>query len=153
MSNCTDVRVSCSNTLILNKPGGNNGPVIQGVEALIGGKSNGDYDTWFSGNSSTACCRYCDHGNCDRLKDSSPSLVTVAIWDCHIDLTSGRTEIPVAGFAKVFIDGPADNGPFDKNSYGIRAHLVSAASCGGAGSTTPGSGPGGVPVRLIQRAD
>lgn len=154
MSSCADVRVSCTDNMILNKPGGNNGPVRQGVETLLeAGRGNNVYDTWYSGNSSASCCKYCDHGDCGVLKDTSPSLVTVAVWDCNIDLRSGRTEVPIAGFAKVFIDGPADNGPFDKNSYGIRAHLVSAASCAGAGSTTPGSGPGGVPVRLIQRAD
>lgn len=153
MASCANVRVSCTDTMIINKPGGNNGPVTQGVEDLIGGSKRGDYDTWYSGNSATSCCRYCDKGNCGDLKDTSPALVTVAIWDCNIAINSGRTEIPILGFATVFIDGPADNGPMDKNSYGIKAHLVSAASCNGSGGSSPGSGPGGVPVRLIQRAD
>lgn len=154
LSSCADVRVSCNDTLILNKPGGNNGPVRQGVDGLIeAGRGSNVYDTWYPGNTSSSCCKYCDRGNCSNLKTTSPSLVTVAVWDCNISLTSGRTDIPVSGFAQVFIDGPANKPSDDGTTDGISAHLVSAASCDGSGGSTPGTGPGGVPVRLIQRAD
>lgn len=149
LSDCAGVVVSCNENVIVSKPGGNNGPVSQGVEDLITVGGTRSPDTWYS------VGKYCDQGNCSILKDTSPSLVTVAVWNCVAD-KPGRGDFYIAGFAQVFVDGPVNSPSNDGTSGGIQVHLVSASSCGmagGGGGGNTGTGPGGYPVRLVRPSD
>jgi Flp pilus assembly protein TadG len=154
MSSCAGTLYKCGDSLALDKPGNNNGPVTQGVTALITQNGTQAPDTWPNPGPSTVG-QYCHAGDCRDKRDTSPSLVTVAVWDCTVPVDSGRGDVTVAGFAQVFIDSvsgsPSNN---DGTSGGISAHLVSASSCGaggpgGGGGTSTGA-VGAVPVRLIQ---
>ncbi|HEV8522914.1 MAG TPA: hypothetical protein VGQ71_00325, partial [Terriglobales bacterium] len=114
------------------------GQVGDDVNNLIGAPNQ---DTW------GGLGQYRD-GTTGDLKDTSRSLVTVAVWDdCKDEITSGKQDFTIVGFAQVFMDAIRSGGPGGKH---IDAHLVSVASCSkGVGSGT-GTGPSATPVRLVQ---
>jgi hypothetical protein len=69
------------------------------------------------------------------------------VWDnCNTGLDPGKQPVSFLGFAQFFIDSTPDN------QGNITAHFVNASSCGTAQSAGPGTatGPGAVPIRLIQ---
>lgn len=130
------------------------GPSIQGVKTLIGCPN---FDTYVSPG------RY---GPGDPPRDTSRSLVTVAVWDaCNMpgfcpggNFPSGTTvEIPIVGFALVFIEGLVPKGnpaaTPDCNGNTVRARLINISACGavgGGGGPTPPVGVSGFPVRLVR---
>jgi Flp pilus assembly protein TadG len=121
-----------------------------GVSDLIGNPP----DLWAPTNPSTPVStnpspdfEYCYQGDCSQLRDTSRSLITAPIWDnCNSSLDPGKQPVPFLGFAEFFIDSTPDN------QGNITAHFVNASSCGGAQGAGPGTatGPGAVPIRLIQ---
>jgi Flp pilus assembly protein TadG len=147
LSNCTSVDYSCSS--ILNKPGVTQGPVESGVTTLITANNTKTPDTWVGPG------QYCIDGqNCSdpaNISDTSPQLVNIAVWDCTQTLSPGRTQIPLAGFAKVFIDSIGSGPSTDCVTQGIQAHLVSASSCGTGGGAGTGTSGTGFNIRLVQR--
>jgi Flp pilus assembly protein TadG len=151
MSSCAGTLYKCGDTIALNKPGGNNGPVRQGVTTLITQNGTQKPDTWPNPGPTTVG-KYCHAGNCKDIRSTSPSVVTVAVWDCTVPIDSGRGDVALAGFAQVFIDGVDSNPSTNGTSGGIQANLISASSCdnsGGGTGNTSGSAAA-VPVRLIQ---
>jgi hypothetical protein len=122
------------------KTGNMIGPTRQGVGDLVGSTP----DTW------VAVGQYRDPNMV--IHDTSGQLVIAPVWDncCQVinPGTAGQTAT-VVGFMTLFVDGMQGND--------VKAHLVSATPCPGAGGgggpvTAPSgaSGPTGQPVRLVQ---
>lgn len=136
------------------------GPTVQGVKTMIGCPN---LDSYISpGHYQPAA------GGTPR--DTSRSLVTVAVWDvCSMpnfcpagEFPSGTTvEIPIVGFALVFIEGLVPSGnptaTPDCNGNTVRARLINISACGDTGGAGGGGGPAppvgaasGLPVRLVR---
>ena len=125
------------------KTGNMIGPTRQGVDDLIGPTK----DTW------VAVGQYEDPNQV--IWPTSSQLVVAPVWDncCQVinPGTNGQTAT-VVGFMTLFIDGMKGND--------VKAHLVDATECpgaggggggpGGVGPAPSGSGPLGKPVRLVQ---
>ncbi len=82
---------------------------------------------------------------------SSPSLITVAVWDnCNSPIKPGiNNQVVIMGYATVFID-PTGGAMKVTGGGSVPANFVSASSCGtGAGGGT-GFGPMALTVRLVQ---
>jgi Putative Flp pilus-assembly TadE/G-like len=135
------------------------GPTDQGTKTLIGCPN---FDTYVSPGV------YQPPGN-GPTRDTSRSLVTVAIWDaCHMtgfcpggQFPSGTTpQMPIVGFALVFVEGLVPQGnptaTPDCNGNTVRARLINISACGdtsgasGGGTPTPPVGTSGFPVRLVR---
>jgi Flp pilus assembly protein TadG len=74
--------------------------------------------------------------------DTSSSVLTVPVWDnCNpaYPIAAGVQTYPVAGMVQLFLETPDTNG-------NIVAHLVGFTDCD---SNTSGTGPGAIPVRLV----
>lgn len=84
-----------------------------------------------------------DYGaDVSSVSDTSSSVVTLPVWnncDSNYPIAAGVKQYPVSGMVQLFLDAPDNNG-------NITAHLVGFANCDTNGS---GTGPGGVPVRLV----
>ena len=114
------------------------GDISANVNNLIGAPNQ---DTW------AGLGKFQD-GNTNEIKDGSPSLVAVAVWDnCADDLDPMDQNFAVAGFAQVFIDRVMPGGAAGNT---INAHLVSVASCSKGVGSGSGTGPFSTPVRLVQ---
>ena len=118
------------------KTGNMVGPTNQGIRDLVGDPP----DEW------VAVGQYRDgDGN---IWDTSRSLAIVPVWDnCAQAISPGYhgQQVEVIGFAELFFDG-------QRGSW-VVTHLVNATGCaeaGSPGSTDPGTGPYGFPVRLVQ---
>jgi hypothetical protein len=139
--------INCLDTYSV-KTGNMIGPTKQGVEGggpisgggLIGSPS----DVWngFVGN--VATFRFQGGGT---IVDTSRALVVAPIWDICTTLgadgklTGTGVQIPVVGFALLFVDGMSGND--------VIVHLVDVQGCG----TTPvtnETGPFAVPLRLVR---
>ena len=80
------------------------------------------------------------------LSDTSNSVVTLPVWnncDPNTPIVNSVKNYPPSGMVQLFLDQPDSNG-------NIRAHLVGFANCDNNGS---GTGPGGIPVRLVHTID
>ncbi|MBV9086572.1 MAG: hypothetical protein JOY79_03740 [Acidobacteriaceae bacterium] len=127
-----NVPVKCGDTLTTDN-GAKVGQVLPAVQNLLGPNP----DTYI------AIGQYQD-GVTGQIKDTSPQLASVAIWDtCTKPITPGKQTFPVSGWATMFIEGVG--GPSSKT---ITARLISFSACASGG--TPGTGPQAVPVRLVQ---
>lgn len=81
----------------------------------------------------------------NSASDTSTSVVTLPVWnDCdpHFPVASGVQQYPVTGMVQLFLETPDASG-------NIVAHLVGFADCDTNGT---GTGPGGIPVRLVNTA-
>jgi Flp pilus assembly protein TadG len=81
----------------------------------------------------------------NSASDTSTSVVTLPVWDnCdpHFPIAKGVQQYPVSGMVQLFLETPDNNG-------NIVAHLVGFADCDTNGT---GTGPGGIPVRLVNTA-
>jgi len=145
-----DLDLQCGNSYPL-ETGNMVGPTRRGVAELIGNPSV----TWGT------IGVYYDGGDSSAPMDTSRSLVTAPVWNnCQQTIvpgTAGQTAM-IIGFAQVFVDGV--------QGQNVNAHLVNVIECAGAGAGgggsggapgggsgsggVPLSGPGGVPVRLVQ---
>lgn len=87
-----------------------------------------------------------DYGvDLNSTSDTSNSVVTLPVWnncDTHYPLAAGAVNYPASGMVQFFLDPPDSNG-------NITAHLVGFANCD---SNASGTGPGGIPVRLVNTA-
>ena len=156
---CNSVQITC-NTLMGPKTGATVGDVGRGqpppVQTLIGQLGANNDWAWYPVNGTYYPGDY-TYTPTGQVYSSSPSVVTMAIWDdCSAPPTgyppiNGSTQtIPIAGFAQIFIDSITLQG---NNKY-VSAQFISMTnSCTGNGSGSgPGSlasGPGAIPVRLI----
>ncbi|HYG98776.1 MAG TPA: pilus assembly protein TadG-related protein [Terriglobales bacterium] len=132
--------IAC-NKEIDTKNGANVGSVLDPIKTLIG---QPEQDKWGGIGS------YIPYGGgADDARDTSRSLITVAIWDdCYGEKPHpGNQTFKVAGYAELFVDKAGD--PSNKT---IWTHLVNVSSCAiDAGDDGSGGvGPMAVPVRLIQ---
>jgi len=78
----------------------------------------------------------------NSVSDTSTSVVTLPVWNnCNpnFPIANGVRQYPVAGMVQLFLDPPDNQG-------NITAHLVGFANCDNNGT---GTGPGGIPVRLV----
>jgi hypothetical protein len=91
---------------------------------------------------------------------TSHQLITVPVWDaCSMvgfcptgELPDGgaNVEIPVVGFAQVFLEGVTGNNVMGR-LVGVSACSAGGGSGGGGGTAAPGEiGPAGIPVRLVR---
>src|SRR5579871_1450586 len=123
------------------------GKTFTGVEDLIGNPADG----WWEQNSAPGPFSYCPGdpaGDCAQPNDFSKSLITAAVYDdCppNAPVPPGAKPVNFVGFMEVFVNS-IDNA---KNAD-ITAHFVTANDCGTGPPVNGGTGPGGVPVRLIQ---
>ena len=156
---CNSVQISC-NTQMGPKTGATVGDVGRGqpppVQTLIGQQGANNDWAWYPVNGVYYPGEY-TYTPTLQVYSSSPSVVTMAIWDdCSAPPTgyppiNGSTQnVPIAGFAQIFLDSITLNG---NNKY-VSAQFISMTnSCTGNGSGSgPGSlasGPGAIPVRLI----
>jgi len=143
ISTCSQYQLFCQQSYMV-EPGNMIGPTAQGVRELIGP----DPDT------------YVDIGQYQRgdgtIGDTSPQLISMPVWDpCAMAgfcpdgglPENGRNlQIPIIGFATVFIEGLSGND--------VMGRLVNVAACGSGGGS-PGPAPGeigpyGMPVRLVR---
>lgn len=150
IATCPGENVTCLKTYGV-EPGNMIGPTKQGVLGLIGNPP----DTWDSGNP------YPD--NIFRFTrpdgtstDTSRSLIVAPIWDIcsmgaycdshgnfQLPASGANIQIPVVGFALLFIDGTAGND--------VMAHLIGVFGCGLVPVTNDlVTGPYSVPVRLVK---
>lgn len=144
LTSCADYgvteKIAC-NQQINTKNGGNVGNVMDPMKTLIGQPKQ---DTWGGLGSYIPW-----GGGSGDAKDTSNSLITVAIWDdCYGDKPHpGEQTFTVAGYAELFVDKVGD--PSNKT---IWTHMVNVSSCSiDAGEDGNGGvGPYAVPVRLIQ---
>jgi Flp pilus assembly protein TadG len=83
--------------------------------------------------------------NIDNAADTSVSVITVPVWnncDPRYPIANGVQTYPVAGMVQIFADPPDSNG-------NLTAHLVGFADCD---ANSNGTGPGAIPVRLVNTA-
>ena len=142
IATCFSGVVTCQD-LYNVEPGNMVGPTRQGVEQLIG-----EYPDV-----------YLSPGQYQRVDpsigDTSQSLIVSPVWDvCNMagfcpdeELPAGGSnlQIPVAGFAMVFVKGIVGND--------VRAHLINAFDCDSGNPASPGnqeSGPFSLPLRLVR---
>ena len=93
----------------------------------------------------TQVCAACHGPDANSASDTSTSVVTLTVWDnCdpHFPIAAGVQQYPAAGMVQLFLETPDNNG-------NIVAHLVGFADCDTNGT---GTGPGGIPVRLVNTA-
>lgn len=87
-----------------------------------------------------------DYGaDLNSTADTSNSVVTLPVWnncDPKYPMTAGAQNYPSSGMVQFFLDPPDSSG-------NINAHLVGFSNCDTNGS---GTGPGGIPVRLVNTA-
>ena len=117
------------------------GPTIQGVRDLTG----------------TPPDTYVDVGaylTSSGMSDTSRSLIVAPIWNVcplpgfcpanKLPDNGANVQIPVKGFALIFIDGVQGND--------VMAHLVGISGCGSTGPPLGSevTGPYSVPVRLVR---
>ncbi|MFB3917014.1 MAG: pilus assembly protein TadG-related protein [Terriglobales bacterium] len=75
-------------------------------------------------------------------QSSSPSLISAIVWDCVTGIPNGtQPTVTVIGHARIFVNRVGDTTHQSTNAF-----LISAAGCGGGSSST---GPGAVPIRLV----
>lgn len=132
------------------KTGGMIGPTNQGINNLIGnppdtfaGKYNGEW-TFHPG------------GDTSIFSETSRSLGVAPVWDdCDPvtmnNLSSGtKHTLKIIGFLELFVDG--------MQGKAVKARLIRPIACnasggaGGAGGSLTGTGPLGIPVRLVNAA-
>ena len=136
MSKCINLAGSktplkCSDTLQVNT-GAKVGQVAADIKNVITSSN----DTFI------APGEYQD-GSTGQIKDTSPQLATIPVWDtCNSGVSPGSTSFPVGGWAVVFLESVGGVGT------GITARFVGATSC--TGNTGSGTGPQATPVRLVQ---
>jgi hypothetical protein len=142
LTGCSDYGVTekiVCNQQIDTKNGGNVGNVMNPMKTLI---HQPHQDKW------DALGSYIPWGGGDP-KDTSDSLITVAIWDdCYGEKPRpGEQTFTVAKHAELFVDEVGN--PSNKT---IKTHLVNVSSCSAeAGNEGNGGvGPMAVPVRLNQ---
>lgn len=131
-----------------SEPGNMIGPTKQGTEGLIGNPA----DVFVSSGV------YCNGGDC---RDTSPSLITVPVWDvCYapgegcaattfcpggnLSDMGANVEVKVIGFAMLFIDGMQGND--------VLARIINVVVCQGAPDVTDDGvqpAPFAIPVRLV----
>jgi len=122
--------LKCADTLTVDT-GAKVGQVSDAVQTVIGPNP----DVWVN-------VGVYQDGVTGQLKDTSPQLATVPIWDtCALPITSGSLSFPVAGWATLFIDGAGGS-----SGKTVNAHFVGGSSCNGGGT---GTGPQATPVRLV----
>ncbi len=137
------------------------GPTRQGVDDLIGNPA----DTW-AGRYPNSTSEWTFHpgGNTSVYSDTSRSLAVAPVWsNCDasgklIALkpgTSGQT-VQIIGFIEIFVDGMQGTA---MQGTAMQAHMMQPIACsvfgsggGGGGGGTTGSGPLGIPVRLVNAA-
>ncbi len=148
IATCAAQIVTCQNSYGV-EPGNMIGPTKQGVLDLIGNPP----DTWAGFVNGVPTFQ---PGSGGPTTTSSRSLVVAPIWDvCSMGAycdshgnfqlpSSGATiQIPVVGFALMFIDGISGNDVF--------AHLLGVFGCGSVPVGNPQvTGPFSVPVRLVR---
>jgi Putative Flp pilus-assembly TadE/G-like len=87
-----------------------------------------------------------DYGvDLNSTADTSNSVLTLPVWnncDPRYPIAAGAQQYPVSGMVQFFLDPPDARG-------NITAHLVGFANCDSNGN---GTGPGGIPVRLVNIA-
>jgi len=122
--------LKCADTLTVDT-GAKVGQVSDAVQNVIGPNP----DVWVN-------VGVYQDGVTGQLKDTSPQLATVPIWDtCALPITSASLSFPVAGWATLFIDGAGGS-----SGKTVNAHLVGGSSCNGGGT---GTGQQATPVRLV----
>lgn len=140
ISTCSPEVLSCQ-AVYGAEPGNMIGPTIQGVNALTGSPP----DTYLN---------LYEYLTSSGMSSTSRSLIVAPIWDvCSLpgfcptnSFPDGgaNVQIPVKGFALIFIDGVQAND--------VMAHLVGISGCGSTGPPLGSevTGPYSVPVRLVR---
>ncbi len=146
IGSCSPQAIQCQR-LYPVEPGNMIGPTAQGVRDLIGDNP----DWWISAG-------HYGHADGSAPSPTSRSLVVAPIWNiCALSLNcdesgdfrlpdhGANVQIPVVGFALLFIDGIV-------NGNDVSAHIVSVYTCGnGPPAENPEvTGPYSVPVRLVR---
>lgn len=129
--------------------GGKGGQIVTALRNLIGYVNDTTRNVYLGPASDSDPTFLYDNLGSSAPEPTSPSLISVVIWDCTKPLPNGtQGEITLqgatvqgSGIAQVFVNR------VDNKSHGVSTvFLIGAASCG---NTQGGSGPGGVPVRLV----
>ena len=140
ISTCSPEVLTCQ-AVYGAEPGNMIGPTKQGVNELIGSPPDVYYDVG-------------EYLTSSGMSNTSRSLIVAPIWDvcllpgfCPADkLPDGgaNVQIPVKGFALIFIDGVQSND--------VVAHLVGISGCGSGGPPLGSevTGPYSVPIRLVR---
>jgi len=131
-------------------------PLFQCGDNVIGQKTGTTWgqlaplDDFIGGGTS----KYVDSGTYDNggaYESSSPAVVTMMVWDCRQGISNGTQDdvvLPstpiIKGVVQVFINKVAKD-----NAGTTNAFLVGGGSC--SGGTSNSSGPGAIPVRLVNK--
>lgn len=145
IGSCSPQAIQCQKMYPV-EPGNMIGPTGQGVRDLVG-----DNPDRYEG---IGAYRHADNS----VSNTSRSLVVAPIWDlCDLAVNcdasgdfrlpdhGANVEIPVVGFALLFIDGIV-------NGNDVQAHLIKVFTCGdGPPAENPEvTGPLSIPVRLVR---
>ncbi len=143
---CSPQAIQCQKVYPV-EPGNMIGPTAQGVRDLIGDSP----DTWIARG-------VYGHADGSPNSNTSRSLVVAPIWDiCALSILcdesgdfrlpdhGANVQIPVVGFALLFIDGVV-------NGNDVQAHVVSIFTCGDEppAENPEVTGPFSIPVRLVR---
>lgn len=148
LNGCSDYgvteKIACGQTIDTDN-GGNVGSVLDPMKNLIhqaDGKVEINHQDLWGGKVGT----YIPWNGGDA-KDTSDSLITVAVWDdCYrTPPQPGRQTFTVINYAELFVEKVGD--PSNKTMW---TRLVNVAGCDASAGGEGGVGPMAVPVRLIQ---
>ena len=147
IATCPDeATIFCLNSYSV-KTGNMIGPTKQGVEALITKFDSVTPDAWAGFNNNVPL--FIKGGtNPPITADTSHQLVVAPLWDICTTLDSAgkltgtNLQVPVVGFAFLFIEGVKGND--------VIVRLIDVQACGENPPTTTETGPFAVPLRLVR---